>query len=246
MDKLEFLDGDDTAEVIEQPVAEEPAEQPEPQAEPAAEPEAKADRPRGPDGKFLPKEEGKPDPVMVPLAALHEVREQLRAEREQFRQAQQQQPQQAKVPDMFEDPEGFLAYQQQQFQDAIYLERLNNSYRWAASQHGQELVGKATEWTRELCDRDPAFNAKVKSEADPVGFAVALYQREQIASQVDPSEFQQFQAWKAAQAQAQAPQPGQQPSTPQPPQSIASLPSSGGATHVPVGPGQAFDSLFKK
>jgi len=242
MDKLEFLDGSEESELESTAVTEEPTETP--TTEPSEAPEAEQGRPRGPDGKFIGKAEGpKTEPVMVPIQALHETRDKVRdleARLTQFEQPQQ--PQAApQPPDMFADPEGYNAYVQQQIQQAGYKERLNFSHRLAVQQHGAEMVDQAVQWGQQRCAQDPHFNAITMSQPDPVGFAIEQYTREQIASQVNPTEFQQFQAWKAAQAQAQTQQ--QQPNTP-PPASIASIPSSGGAVHVPVGPGQAFDTLF--
>lgn len=252
MDKLAFLDGpqgpDDDAH-DEQTVD-----------EIVVEPQAPGERLRDDSGKFVkapeaepapapqPVAEVRPEPIMVPLAALQEVRDELRTLKAE-RAAPQ--PQEApKAPDVFEDPEGFREHLTREFDQRLYSQTLAISHRFAVQQHGKESVEAALEWGQARCAQDPHFNAQVFASPDPVGFAVEHYQRDQIASQVTPDEFQQFQAWKAAQGQLQA-QPSQAapavtPESPAPPVSIASAPSAGGAQHKATGPGVAFDEIFRR
>lgn len=234
MDNLSFLESEqpEVVETVETPAAPETPAEPEVEAEPKAEPT------RDERGRFKPTEEAKP--VMVPLQALHETRDEVKALKAQLERLQQPQEQPA-APDVFEDPDGFKTHLEQQFEQRLYQQTLAISQRFAEQQHGKEAVEQALEWGRQRCAADQHFNAQVMSNPDPVGFALTQYQREQIASQVDLSEFQKFQAWQAAQAEAQ---PVPVAEIPTPPRSLASLPSSGGAAHVPVGPGQAFDTLF--
>lgn len=232
MDNLEFLESNEEPEAI----VEQPVEQVE---EPAA-PEPEAERPRDENGRFAPKDKG--EPIMVPLAALHETRDELKALKAQLATVAPQ-PEPEPLPDVFEDQQGFVSTIQQQVQAAVYAERLNFSKSFAAQKYGEDTVKQALEWGQAKCGSDPYFNATVMNNPDPVGFAVEQFQREQIASQVDLSEFEKFKAWQAAQAQAQ-PTPAPTNPTP-PPRSLATAPSSGGVQHEPVGPGQAFDSLFK-
>lgn len=239
-DKLAFLD-------TEEPEANESAETPAEPDTPVEQPEVeeKGERPRDEHGKFVKAEEPKPEPVMVPLAALHETRDKVR-DLEARLAASQQPAQQPEEPDIFVDQKGYTEHLRREFNERLYDQTLAISGRFAVQQHGKEAVAAAVEWGKQRCAVDPHFNAQVFASPDPIGFAVEQHQREQIASQVDPGEFQKFQAWQAAQAQAQQP-PAQQQEQPQtPPASIASLPSSGGAAHVPTGPGQAFDTLFTR
>lgn len=234
-DKLSFLETEETA-AVEIPVEPEaPVEQTE--TDPAPE------QPRDEHGRFAPKDEAKPEPVMVPLAALHEARDKVR-DLEGRLAAQQPAYQPQEVPDVFADPEGFTATLQAQMQQTLYQQTLQWSQRFAEQKYGADTVREAVEWGKAQCAADPGFNASVFSHADPIGFAVEQYQRDQIASQVSMDEFQKFKAWQAAQAQAQQ-QPQASAPAPTPPRSLASVPSSGGVTHVPVGPGQAFDTLFR-
>lgn len=209
----------------------------------APEPEVEPEKPEIPEGAVK-AEVPPPEQPMVPLAALHEVRDelkQLRAEAERNRQKHQEQPQ--KRIDPWEDLEGALGQQASQFQQQLYQQQVIMSERFARQSHGDEAVNAAIEWAKAKCDADPYFNAQVMESGDPVGYAVQQFNRDQIASKVDLSEFEQFQAWKQAQAAAQG--------TPQtqtseiPPRSIASAPSAGGAQQMAMGDGAVFDEEFK-
>jgi hypothetical protein len=229
-DTLSFLNGAEEPEIETVEVAEE-----EPQTEAVQEQPIEA----------APVEESKPDPIMVPLAALHETRDKVRELEAKLAAQQQPAYQPPEVPDVYEDPQGFQTAIQTQVQQAIYAERLNMSQRFAEQKFGAETVKAALEWGMERCSQDQGFNTSVLSNPDPVGFAIQQYQREQIATEVNIDEFQQFKAWKTAQAQVQQQSP-QVVAPPPPPRSLASAPSVGGASHEPSGPGRAFDSLFSK
>lgn len=242
MDKLDFLDTDEpTATETAEPAQHEPSPAPDP-AEPT---EAKPERLRGPDGKFA---RARDDEIMVPLKALHETRDEVRDLKARLAQFDQPQPDFAPhIPDMFEDPDGYTEWQNQQMSRAIYAERYNTSLRFAEQQHGHEAVQQAVDWAAQRAAQDPQFNLAALSQPDPVAFALQQYQRERIVAEVDPGTYEKFKAWQAATAGAANQQPARpghySPSSP--PHSIASLPSSGGATHVPAGPGQAFDLTFR-
>lgn len=242
MDNLEFLDAGEPANGEVAPVVEAEVEAP---AEPVvAEAESEQKGPvRGPDGKFA-KKEADDGPMMVPLKALHETRDELRALKAEVERSRQPQ-QQPQVPDMFEDPDGYQRHQNQMIQQAIYQERLNISGRFAAQQYGAETVTAAMEWGQARCVEDPAFNAAVMSNPDPVGYAVQQYQREQMLSQLggDPKELQAFLAWKQAQQASPAETPQPQPERPT--SSIAAATSAGGAQHTAIGPGVAFDNVIR-
>lgn len=230
------MDDDDFLAAVEADNAnvrvEEPKEEPAPLelTEEAPEEPVQAETPVEP----APEPDAKPEPQSVPITAMLDERDKRKAleqELAQLRASQQQQQPQA-VPDVFEDPDGFAAYQDQKVQQALYQQNLRWSERTATIEHGAETVNQAKEWAVARCDADPYFNAKVAASPDPIGFAVSEWKREQIASQVTPEDLTQFQAWKAAQAQLQAsaaPQGAAEPITPRtpPPRSLASAPSAG-------------------
>lgn len=221
MDNLDFLETEE--EVIETQQEEAPVE---PVAEPAepVEPEK-------------PKEDG---PIMVPLAALQEVRDELKTVK--ARLAEEPMPEPQPMPDVIEDPEAFTQAVNSNVQTQIHSVKLAISRKFAEQAHGADLTNTALEWGKQRCAEDPVFNMQVMQHEDPVGFAVQQYQREQIASQVTPSEFEQFKAWQAAQAQVtpQQQQPVEVPKT------IAGSPSAGGVQHIALGQGAIFDDFFQR
>jgi len=125
----------------------------------------------------------------------------LETEIQRLKTPQQQQEQ----PDWFADPEAREKHLTVQFQEALYQRDLNNSERFARLQHGDDVVEAAVEWGRERCSSDPYFNQKVAASGDPVGYAVAEYQRDQLVNNVKPEDYAEFQKWREAQANPGSP-----------------------------------------
>lgn len=298
---LEFLDapqGVDAAAQPESPAETPAAEAVQPDATPPAEPVADAP-PRGPDGKFIAKAEAQapspaPDPAapppaaapqgvqpvadpavppgLVPIAALQEVREELRATKAEIATLKRQPAQQPPAaqpaptpepPDRYADPDGYEAWRDQQLEFRLFNERCNVSERFARTQFGDDLVNEAKDWATRLIASDPLFNQRLWSQSDPYGFAVAEYRKEKLFSGLKDDDFAAFQAWRAQQGQPPAaptaqpipqaaaaapaaPAPAPQPAPSPPPKSLASAPSAGGPAAVPVGPGHAFEGVFSK
>jgi hypothetical protein len=201
--------GDGEAQAQEEQLAEQP------------EPEASSERVRDENGRFAKKgvEDTEPPSDRLPPEEFAGLKDERRKRQEaeqrlsaleqklnQLSSPQQQEP--APLPDIWEDPEGRLAAERQQFQQALYQERYNNSLRFAETQHGKETVQQAVNWAAERAQRDQRFNMDALSHHDPVGFAVEQYRREEIATTVTPEELEAFRAWKAN------PQQPQQPSLP--------------------------------
>lgn len=252
MDEDDFLaavEADNAAGVEGvQEEASQPTPEPQAEPEPAPIPEPVAQQPAP-----QPEPEARPEPQHVPLSAMLDERDKrkaMEAELARYRQQEQQQ-QPIEAPDMFADPDAYAAFQDQKVQQALYQTNLQWSQRIAAIQYGEETVNEASKWAFDKCNSDPYFNAKVASSADPIGYAVQEWKREQIASQVSPDDFAQFQAWKAAQAQLQASQPhtAATPVTSRatPPRSLASAPSAGGVmTEVEQNDQEMFDEVMSK
>jgi hypothetical protein len=248
MDNLEFLDGaeapnGEAAPVVEAAV-EAPAEVVTTEAEPVSEQKGPS---RGPDGKFAKKEAD--EPIMVPLKALHETRDEVKALRAQLEAATRppQTQQQSQVPDMFEDPEGYQSFQTQQLQTAVFNSTLNISEEMTRQQVGDDLVNEVQQWGAQAFQANPAFYQQFAQQRNPYGFLVSAYKRQQAVSQIgdDPKQIEAFLAWQ--QAQTAAPQPAATPqSQPQRPTgSIASAVSAGGVQHTAMGPGVAFDNVIR-
>lgn len=253
---LEFLDGEQPPEVTA------PAANPEPAPEAAPAPEGPA---RGPDGKFAAKEEPAPpaeqppapEPVAVqpvapvippghvPVDVVKALRDEIRA----LKQPQQTEP--VQIPDPYEDPQGFAAFQTSQVQEVIYAQNLNWSRQIAEIRHTPEAVSQAHEWAFEKCEADPFFNQRVRSSADPYGVVMEEWKRDQLLSKFQPSDYDQFLAWKASQGAPQAitqpvlaqPVPVGRPPVAAPPPSLVTAPSAGGISAQPMGHGTAYDAL---
>ena len=249
MDNLEFLDGSEepNAEPVE--TAEAPAEAPTQEAEEPTETEAQTQqRERDEKGRFKPKEQEQP--VMVPLQALHETRDEVKALKAQLAALAQPQQQAPQVPDVFENPEGFTGHIQNQIAQAQVNTILNVSEEMARASVGNEIVDAAQQWGKEAFQANPALAQQFFSQRNPYGFLVQEYQRQQTLAQLgnaDPKEIEAFLAWKAAQGQVQ--QPGAQPNpqqSPPPPRSIASATSAGGLQQIATGPTAAFDEIFTR
>lgn len=186
--------------------------------------------------------EPKAEPGFVPLAAVldeRDRRKQLEKELEQYRQRQQQP---APEPiDPWTDLEGALAQRDQQYQAMLFQQKAQMSRRFAEMQHGAETVEAAIAWGAAKCEQDPAFNQMVFASDDPVGFAVAQFHRDQIASNMTMDDFKAFQAWKQAQSnpqpQAAIPTPAQEaPPVPPPPKSLVTAQSAGSPAAPKVDP----------
>lgn len=219
-----------------------------------------------------------PEPTVAPIAALLDERDKRQtAERErdaatartreleEWRQQQEAKANRQPIPDRATDPDGFDAYQRQQFSTALYDQKLEFSRTTAELRHGPEVVEKAFAWGTQRCDRDPHFNEKVRASRDPVGMVVGEWRRDQMLAQLgnDPTRVEAFIAWEAAQktdpaAQAQAPAaapatltppaaaPAAAPAAPRP--SLASAPAAGSAaadTRIADGE-EVFQGMFHR
>lgn len=265
MDKLEFLDGAEAPNGEVAPAAEPtPAEPQASETPPEPQAEAKPAPARGPDGKFAPKEPVAAAPAVVdpatqaapapptgapegyvPLAALLAERDKWKALEAQIPQPQAAPtPTLGPAPDMFDDPDGYQQWQQQQ----LVNERLNFSEEMTRDKFGDELVDAAKAWATAEFQTRPGFAQEVLSQRNPYGYAVKQYQKNQSLSQLgSDDEIQAYLAWK----EAQSAQPGAAIAVPppqpavRPPVSIANAPSAGGLQHQAVGPGVAFDETIR-
>lgn len=232
MSDQDFLDDlndeADAAEGVQAPVAEQEPVAVEQPAEPVAQ------EPAPP--------EPKPEPQHVPITALLDERDKrkaMEAELERLRAAQAPQPE-FTIPDMFEDPDGYSNYQQQVAQQATLNAKLDISEEMARDKFGDEEVETAKNWALQQFAARPGFQQEVLRQRNPYRFVVEQYKREQIATQVTPDDFAQYQAWKAAQSQLQAPAT---PAPVAPPRSLATAPSAGSISTEPV---QTDEEMFKE
>lgn len=227
------------APVVEETVAETP---------PAPEPVVEAPKPEPVlELTELAPEQTKPTEGFVPLGAVLDERDKRKAaeaELERIR-AQQAQAQPVQKPDQWEDPEGYEAWQEARLSASIQNITLNTSERFARKEHGAETVDTAKSWALQRFTSDPLYRDQVLADPDPYERVVSDWRKDQVFKEVsDPSEFEQFKAWKAAQNQL-ATQPGATPTpvtaSPIPPRSLAGAPSAGNMLVEPV---QTDDEIF--
>ena len=104
----------------------------------------------------------------------------------------------------------------------VYANNLRVSRRFAERDYGREVVAAVHDWAAARCDSDPDFNARMRASDDPYEAAKQSYDQEQALRT-----------------------PSRSASTP--PRSLADAPGNGavGKPHVPVGDGNAYESLFK-
>lgn len=246
-DFLDAIEADKSTPELKEEKVEAPATAATPEA-PAAEAEPAATPP--PEEPVLELTEvapgtPKPEPGFVPIAAMLDARDRAKAaEAERDRLLAERQP--VEVPDPYADPEGYAAFQDQRYQVALQSIALNTSERFARKEYGNETVEAAKKWALDRFQADPLYQRQVLADPDPYDRTVKDYQREQLFSQVsDPTEFEQFRAWKQAQGQLST-QPAGQPvpataTAAIPAPSLASAPSAGTILTEPV---QSEEEMF--
>ena len=106
----------------------------------------------------------------------------------------------------------------------VYANNLRVSRRFAEREYGRDVVSAVHDWAAAKCDSDPAFNTRMRASEDPYEAAKRVYDEEQALRNA-PSF----------------------PAATPPPRSLADAPGNGavGKPHVPVGDGNAYESLFK-
>lgn len=226
---------------------------------------------RGPDGKFVAKAgdapaEPAPEPEtpapaaaeadskipdgLVPVSALQALRDEIKALKNPPAQpAPPSPPREAPDPEL--DPEAhriFNEMSQEQWQ-----ERRVWSGKLAESKYGKEAVEAAHTWGFDQ-QGDPQFKQRLLLSRDPYEFLVSEHRKARVLDTLsaidDPAKLDRL---LAALAGGDTPAPATPavatppPPSPPAPRSIATAPGNGigGIAAIPVGPGQAFDAVFK-
>lgn len=213
--------------------------------------EAAEERPRGPDGKFAakaapeapeaPEKPSPPEPGHVPLSAVLDEREKRQASEKALKALQDQLEAERRDWQAQNPPDAA-----QQAAEQRYADNLRFSRKFAEREYGKELTASVHDWAVAKCDADPFFNAQMRASEDPYEAAIQAYNREQIAAQVSPADFEAFKAWQAAQAAAPLTAQTPQPVAPAPPRSLANAAGSGlkGEAASEMGEGTAFNATI--
>lgn len=231
----------------EPPAPEQPAPAPE-QAQPVQAPSVEPPAPKAPEG-------------YIPINAVLDEREKRQAAQREldelkrkFAEAQRQPPQPA--PDPIADPEGFQRAIDERLAQTQWDATTRISLRFALQQHGEEAVKAAEEWVREQVQTNPAFVNSIRQQMDPYDFVVKQHKialrNAKLGDETDlDAAFEKWAAERGYQKASEQPvqSGGASPSptqTPLPKPSLATARSAGGtAPRVPMGPGAAFDGVFK-
>lgn len=152
-----------------------------------------------------------------------------------------------KIPDPYEDPEGYNRHVQESVRQTEWTMRSEMSGRFAEQKYGRETVEAAIQWAQAEGAKDPTLGQRVMAQASPVEWVVEQYNRDQFFQKYasDPSALTQSQTPSVVAPQTAAPvfqpvtvTPKQAP----PPKSLATAPSTG-AGHQAAPGGSAFDAL---
>jgi hypothetical protein len=145
------------------------------------------------------KEEPKEAP-QVPLAALHEVRDDnkaLKAKIESLESALRPRKEPEPVPDMFEDPAGYDKYINSQvsgvkaeMEQARLNDKLDISERFATKEHGKDAIEAAKEW---YAGQSETAQQEIIGQSDPYDYLVAQHQKSLLTEKLtaDPEKMKQ-------------------------------------------------------
>lgn len=188
---------DDIFPTDEAPIEAEPAPE---VIEPVSEPEAEAvePEPATPEVQTQAAPEER-QPGFVPLAAMMDERDRRKAAEEranQLEQAQQAAAQAQTIPDAYDDPEGYLAFQQQHLQQALQQQKMQMSHHWAVEKYGNDGVEEARTWALEKAQKDPGFRAMLEAEMPmqvmPFDWIVQQHKRDGLVSQIGDRSMDDF------------------------------------------------------
>ena len=238
-EKLNFLDAEEPATPAPEPSA--PVIEAEKPAAPEPEPQG--------DGRARDPETGR----FVPISALLDERDKRQAETAKRidLEAQLQRYQQPQQPEqMPTDPSGIIQYALAEQQRIAFNERLNTSELMARQAHGEEIVSEAQQAFLSAVGQNPMLQQQLQGQIHPYDFVVKWFRQHKLMSEIgqDPEAWRKSEAEKIrqqvlAELQGQGVQPAQ--SSQQPPPSVVGRPAAARAGTVPIGPGNAFDNLFR-
>lgn len=199
------------------------------------------------------------EPKMVPLSAVQAERQRAKDAIDQLNVARQQladfQAKQASksVPDPYDDPQGFGAYQQQlvaqQVQQAITHQNFMQSRERALAAHGQEYIDEVAAWASGVAETDPTFEGRMLAQPDPAAWVIEQKNRSDLLKsfEADPDNYVRQRALELGLA-AIEPIEATQPMAKKPlgPKSLAGAKSQDSVSNLPETPADAFDAIFRK
>jgi len=256
-DKLSFLDQprDDTGRFASKDNSQ-PVEDPPPATVPPAEQPAPTLEPALSQPVSAPVQ---PQSGYIPIAAVldeREKRQRFERENEELRRKYEEatrRPPQALDP--IADPEAFERSLNERIERVRWDAITNASLVAATRHHGADKVKAAEEWLQSELQQNPGIWQQIQRQPDPYDYVVSQHQRTLRLQKIgddDPDAYAQKWAEANGYVKAGTQQPqsagvtGHSPPSTLPRPSLASAPSAGGKTsNVPVGPGEAFNAVFK-
>ncbi len=194
----------------------------------------------------------------APLAALLDERDKRKAAEQRLAEleaAQRAAQQPQHIPDPYDDPQGYAAFEASQREQLAISLRFEVSETMARDKHGDDAVTAAMEWGAQRAQSDEAFRIDFLKQRNPIDWVVRQQKRDGLLSAIgdDPDDYVRRRAAEMGLIAFDAgagttPVPGQQqaPRPAAPPRSIASAASAGGSQReIATGPLAAMDALFK-
>ena len=234
-EKLDFLDAEEPAAVA--PGATPQTVEAAPPAAPEPEPQGDA-RARDPEtGRF------------VPISALLDERDKRQAEtrKREDLEAQLQRYQQPQQPEQVPtDPNGIIQYALAEMQRLNFNERLNTSQTLAEQTFSKDAVKEAQQAFLAAANQNPFLQQELQGQLHPYEYVVKWHQQQKLMNEIgqDPDAYRRrVREEVLEELRGQGVQPNR--SSQQPPPSVVGRPAAARAGSVPVGPGNAFDNLFR-
>lgn len=233
---------------------ESPAAPPEAPQAPEEQPVIPVEAPQEPvEAPAAPQPEQPKEDHSVPLRTYLDTRDELK-ELRRWKQEQEAKAQAPKAPDPFDDPQGFAAHQEQQFQARLTQQKFEMSDVMARQAHGPDTVEAASNWAMERAQKDPVFAAQYMREPHPIDWIVRQHKRDSLVSNLpeDVSSLDELIEREIAKrglnaapaAPAAIHQPAPKPAAPTP--SLVNAPSGGGLAEVATGKLAALDAVFPR
>ena len=205
------------------PVAEPVVEPDAPEAEPEAQPEPEAAEVVEPE---------KPEPHMVPVSVVKELRDEIRSLKSRI----EPRPEPVPLPDVLDNPDGFVGHIQEQVNQAVTNATFNLSKTAAVRQYGKDAV-EAAEASIQIGSPE---HLAIQNAVDPYTALMEIHQRQQMMAEIgeDPAAYR-ARIVSEERAKWDAEQAAKQVKGVAPPPSLASNPNVSGRS----GPAWAPTSL---
>lgn len=233
-DPLDPLFSEEPEDLIEQPEAatDEPVADDTPAPEPAPVVEPVAAQPsQGKGDTAAPPAAQEDRNQSIPITALLDEREKRKRYEQEAqdlrRKLQEFEARSKPQPDFYDDPQGALQRQQEQFQTLLAKDRVQRSHFMAVQEHGPEFVQEVIDFYND--PRHMPKSHEFLAHPFPMQEAIKYFRQQKALAEIgdDPAAYRErLRQELMAEMQASAPQPVQPTKPPTPPRSMAASPSA--------------------